>query len=123
MLTNEQKLFLLFTKCHYNNYKDVDKAIVAKSLRLKREDVYQYHIVNYAINLYSKLLKEGYIEMHEDHSDVILFMKHINITENMKGDKFDLYKYIKTKLEWCNTEGLELESVDEELLGSLETVE
>ena len=109
-LNNDEKMFILYCKGRFSNYKNAKEVILAEAYALHEKDINEGNSTSYAIGLFCKLVDNGFIKPAGTKSPIEWLMGEINEYLYRQKD-FNLFNWIKAEIQWSVMEGL-LDDVD-----------
>lgn len=110
-LTNEQKLFVLYTKGHFQKYIDAKEIILAEAFHLYPAQIHERNTVSFMINLFTKLASLRAIEMNYENP-VEWVLKGITDIGSRPLAPQSLYDWLHSHIQGCIADGLDLDIVD-----------
>lgn len=111
VLTNEQKLFVLYTKGYFSKYEDAKEVILAEVFHVYPKDIHEGNAVSFMINLFSKLAETKSIEMNYEQSLKWLLREFSNIGSRPHAPQ-SLHDWLHSRIQGCLSQGLDLNDVD-----------
>lgn len=108
-LTNEQKLYILYTKGHFSKYKNAKEIILAKAFSLYPEHINERNTVSFMISLVAKLANAKLIEMNYEKSIEWLLREFADIGN---GPLKTFHDWLYSQIQGCYIDGLDLDNVD-----------
>lgn len=106
MLTEYQKYYILWTKGHFNHYKEPERIIIGEALMLGKDLITDGHITNYAINIFDKLMTQEAIEGVGTDKYAWMLNEMREIGHRHKAPT--LLEWVNTKIGCCEAGSLSL---------------
>lgn len=109
-LTNNEKLFILYTKCWFKDIENAKEIILADEYGLDIQQVKEKTIMHFTMGLYYKLYELGYI-LKNHQSPLMYMMEQVNRIGKSPLSPKSLYHILYIDIQSIETKGLELDKV------------
>lgn len=110
-LTNNEKLFILYSKGHFTKYEDALEVILCDEYDLDKRQLTDLTKLNFIRNLFIKLVENKVIN-YGNHS------VERYLIELLTRSNIDVYKSMYGEIQWTDVNGLyecQLDSVDRKI--------